>query len=470
MSRRASRSRKHGTKRQVPSLPPGLERVNLHAAGIDVGGGMHAVAVPTGSSRDGGDVKEFEAFTEDLHAIADWLEECDVRTVAMESTGVYWIPLYELLESRGFEVHLVDPRQLKSAPGRKTDILDCQWLQQLHTYGLLRGGFRPNENICRLRSYVRQRATLVRYASYHVLHMQKALDQMNIKLRRVITEVTGTTGMRIIKAILQGERDPHTLAAMRDARCKNDQAAIAKALEGTWREEHLFELKHAVELYETFQEKIRECDHEIEDYLATLETTGARHPQSDLPTSKRRRNAPHFDVQTALHRTSGVDLTRIEGIDATTALKVISEIGLDVSAWPTVKHFASWLSLCPGNNKSGGRQRSGRTVRSSNRIAEALRLAARSLWNSKSATGAYLRRKAAHKGMPKAITATAHRLARYVYRMLKYGTDYAVKSQEEAEQRLKEKQIKSLQRRAAALGFELTQLTSWEDFTPAPQS
>ena len=456
MSRRTGRSRKRRTKRRTRSLPPGLEKVNLNAAGIDVASGIHAVAVPSGASPDGEDVHVFEAYTRDLHALAGWLSECGVTTVAMESTGVYWIPLYELLESQGFSVHLVDPRQLKRAPGRKTDILDCQWLQQLHTFGLLSGAFRPNEQICTLRGYVRQRAMLVEYASHHIQHMHKALEQMNLKLNQVITEVTGVTGMRIVRSILDGERDPLQLAALRDGRCRNDQGTIAKALEGTWREEHLFALKQAVELYDTFQEKIEECDRSIEEYFTTLDEVGAQHEPGARASTTRRRNEPHFDAQAALHRATGVDLTRIEAIDGNTALKIISEIGTDVSAWPTVKHFASWLCLCPGNNKSGGHRRSGRTTPSANRVAAALRIAARSLWNSNSSLGAFLRRLASRKGMPKAITATAHKLARMVYYMLKYGTDYVVKSQDEYERQFKERQINTLKRRARELGFNLT--------------
>jgi transposase len=431
---------------------------------------MHAVAVPPGSSPDGEDVKEFEAYTRDLHAIADWLEQCAVTTVAMESTGVYWIPLYELLESRGFEVHLVDPRQLKRAPGRKTDIVDCQWLQQLHTFGLLRGAFRPPEQICTLRGYVRQRAMLVQYGSHHIQHIQKALEQMNLKLKRVITEVTGVTGMRIIRSILEGERDPQKLAALRHTRCKSDEDTIAKALEGTWRQEHLFALKQAVELYETFQDKIRDCDASIQQYLTTLEDTAARHSRPKRASTTRRRNEPNFDARAALHRTTGVDLTRIEAIDSNTALKIVSEVGFDVSAWPTVKHWSSWLCLCPGNNKSGGRQRSGRTTPSANRVAAALRLSARSLWNSDSALGAFLRRLAARKGMPKAITATAHKLARLVYYMLKYGTDYVVKSQEEYERHHKQRQIKNLKRRARALGFDVVPTPDWNTLTCPAES
>ena len=448
-------SQRRPTKRRNPSLPEVLDRVNLHAAGIDVSAGMHHVAVPAGSSPSGEDVREFGAFTEDLVAVAEWLRRCSVETVAMESTGVYWIPLFEVLESAGFEVLLVDPRQMKSVPGRKSDVLDCQWIQTLHTYGLLRGAFRPPEQVCMLRAYVRQRAMLVTYASHHIQHMQKALEQMNVKLNRVITEITGVTGMAIIRDILAGERDPLKLAAHRDRRCSSDEATIAKSLEGTWREEHLFALRQAVELYDAYQGEILACDRAIEELLASWEP---RQPQHDVPTTpggKRRRNQTHFDVRTALHRVSGVDLTRIEGIDASTALKIISEIGTDVSRFPSVKHFTSWTSLCPGTRITGGKRRSGRTRPSANRVAVALRIAARSLWNSKSAMGAFMRRKAAHKGMPKAITATAHRLARMVYFMLKYGTDYVMRSQEDYENAYRERLLKNLTRRAKDLGFSL---------------
>jgi len=304
---------------------------------------------------------------------------------------------------------------------------------------------------------------LVEYASHHIQHMHKALEQMNIKLNRVITEVTGVTGMRIIRSILAGERDPLKLAAMRHGRCKNDEETIAKSLEGTWRQEHLFALRQAVDLYDTFQEMIKQCDEAIEEYFATLECMDARHEPGKQTGSTRRRNEPYFDAQRILHRFAGVDLTRIEAIDGNTSLKIISEIGTDVSAWPTVKHFSSWLCLCPGNHKTGGRQRSGRTTPSANRVAAALRIAARSLWNSNSAMGAFLRRLAARKGMPKAITATAHKLARMVYFMLKYGTEYVVRSQEEYERQHKERQIKNLKRRASILGFEVTQIPQLEE-------
>jgi transposase len=443
--------------RRTP-LPPQLEHVNLDAAGIDIGAEAHFVAVPPGRDPQGQDVRHFGAFTADLYVLADWLAACGVETVAMESTGVYWIPLFEVLEERGVEVKLVNPRHVKNVPGRKTDVLDCQWLQQLHTYGLLQAAFRPDDQICVLRSYLRQREMLVRYASHHIQHMQKALELMNLKLHHVVSDITGVTGMRILRAILEGERHPDKLAGLRDHRCKNDEATIALALEGHWRPEHLFALRQAVELFDFYRQQIAACDAQIENYLHTFQDRSGSQP---LPKSTRRRNRqknqPAFDVRSHLFRLSGVDLTAIEGIDAQTALKLIGEIGLDMSRWPTEKHFASWLALCPGSKISGGKRLSGRTKPYPNRAAAALRLAAHGLHNSHSALGAFLRRKKAHLGAPKAITATAHKLARLVYAMLKNGTQYVEMGEDEYERRYRERVIHNLKRKARAMGYDLFQ-------------
>ena len=323
-------------------LPPELRHVHLHAAGIDVGAGGHYVAIPPGRDPEGRDVREFGAFTADLYTLAEWLRRCGIETVAMESTGVYWIPLFELLAERGFEVRLVDPRQLKNVPGRKSDVLDCQWIQQLHTFGLLAAAFRPEDQICVLRSYLRQRAMLVTYASHHIQHVQKALEQMNVKLTRVVSDVTGVTGMRIIRAILGGQRDPRALAGLRDRRCQHDEATIARSLEGSWRPEHLFALRQAVELLDFYQQQLVVCDREIEAYLGRFDAKPGSETLPGRPrTTKPSRTAPTFDVRTHLYRLTGVDLTRIDGIDAHTALKVLAETGLDMSRWPTEKHFAS---------------------------------------------------------------------------------------------------------------------------------
>ena len=300
-------------------------------------------------------MREFAAFTADLYRLADWLCECRVETVVMESTGVYWIPLFGVLEERGFQVMLVDPRRIKNVSGRKTDVLDCQWLQQLHTYGLLPGAFRPEADIRRLRSYLRQRAMLVEYASHHIQHIHKVLTQMNVKLQHVIRDITGKAGMDIMEAIVAGERNPRKLARLRDKRIRADEATIAKSLQGHWREEHIFELTQALELYRFYQGKIAECDLEIEAQLERFDDRSDGRSPGDNDRPRSQGNAPRFDVRTHLYRITGVDLTRINGIDGFTALKVISEIGTDMTKWPSAKHFASWLGLSPDHRITGGR-------------------------------------------------------------------------------------------------------------------
>jgi transposase len=449
--------RKSRSLQPTKSLPSQLQQVNLNAAGIDVGSEFHFVAVPP--DRDQQPVRKFSAFTTDLLALADWLKQCAVKTVVMESTGVYWIPLFELLESHGFEVMLVDPRRLKSVPGRKTDFLDCQWLQQLHTFGLLSGAFRPAEQVCVLRSYMRQRAMLIQYASHHIQHMQKALHQMNIKLDKVISDITGVTGTAIIKAILDGERDPVRLANLRNQRCQNSEETIAKALCGNWREEHLFSLRQATTLYATYKEQLKECDRQIQAHLATFDDKSGDQPLSSEKLSRKpNRNAPQFDAITHIYRVTGVDLTRIDGIDGHTALKVISEIGTDMNRWPSVKHFTSWLSLSPGNKQSGGKVLSGRTKPSANRAAAALRVAAQSLHSSKTALGAYFRRMRARLGSPKAITAAAHKLARLIYFSLKGHWDYLDPGQDWYEKQYQNRILQSLRRRASELGYTLVSI------------
>jgi transposase len=434
------RTRKPTRPRKM-KLPKHLQHINPHAAGIDVGGRSHFVAVPEGSCEQ--PVREFSSFTDDLHRMADWLLACGVSTVAMESTGIYWIPVFEILESRGLEVRLVNARHVKNVPGRKSDVLDCQWLQRLHSYGLLEGAFRPTEQVCTLRAYVRQRMNLVRYAASHIQHMQKALSQMNLQLANVVADIAGVTGMRIIKAILAGERDALVLARLRDARCKNDESTIARSLQGNFRPEHLFSLKQAVDLYEFYQSQIAECDRQILDQLAGFDAADGSG------------KAPPDSLEEALVRISGVDLTRIDGINTNITLKIISEIGTDMSRWKTAKHFASWLGLCPGTKISGGKPLSTKSKRVVNRAATALRLAAQSLLRSKSALGAYLRRQRARLGAPKAITATAHKLARLVYSMLKHGSAYVDVGQKHYEERYRSRVIQNLKRKAQDLGYEL---------------
>jgi transposase len=453
--------------------PAVLTVLNLHAAGIDVHSDMHMVCVPADSVRphdaDAAEgrpahVRRFGANSCDLNAIAAWLTACAVTTVAMESTGVYWIPLFELLEARGFEVYLVEPGQLAHCGARpKTDVLDVQWIQRLHSYGLLRPSFRPPDWIMALRGYHRQRQMQVRYAASHVQHMQKALEQMNVKLSEVLADITGLTGRRIIAAILQGERDPSKLAALRDIQCHNDQETIAKALEGTWRREHLFALKQAYDLYQFHHQQMAECDQLIEDELAKLPNRADDKPFVPKPRKGgRKQNNLNFAAGEPLFKALGVDLTEIEGIDVATALVILAEIGVDVSRFPTEKHFASWLGVSPRQCESNKTKKKRGPRKGKNRIAMALRMAAQGLAKTKSSLAMFYKRIKSRIGGKGAITATAHKLACLVYRMLKYGKEYVKQSMEEYERKIKDQLERSLRRKAAALGYELVA-------KPAPQ-
>jgi transposase len=434
--------------------------IDPHAAGIDIGSAEHWVAVSPG--RDPEPVRRFGTCTADLEAIADWLAACGVTSVAMESTGVYWVPLFELLETRGFQVRLVDARQTKAVPGRpKSDRLDCQWIQRLHSCGLLAAAFRPDDQVVVLRGYLRQRHMLAAFAAQHVQHMHKALELLNVKLPEVVSDVTGVTGMAIIQAILAGERDPATLAKLRDRRCQQDEAAIARALQGNWRAEHLFALRQAVDLHAFYLGRIAECDKAVEAHLLTFADKSGGVSLPPRPPGKRKYRRKHqaglpsFDARTRLYRASGVDLTRIEGIEENTALTLLGEVGLDMSRWPSAKHFCSWLGLCPQHRISGGKVMSRGVRPGANRAAQALRLAARSLGHAKSAMGAYFRRMKARLGPAKATTAAAHKLARLVYSLLKHGDEYVARSVEEGEREYRERQLRGLQRKARELGFDL---------------
>jgi transposase len=445
---------------------PVLTVHNVHAAGIDIHLDMHMVCVPAESvAANGADsaarlpanVRRFGANSCDLNAIAEWLTACGITTVAMESTSIYWIPLFELLETRGFEVYLVEPGQLSHCGARpKTDVLDVQWIQRLHTYGLLRPSFRPPDWIMALRGYHRQRQMQVRYAASHVQHMQKALEQLNVKLSEVLADICGLTGRRIIEAILQGERDPYKLAGLRDVQCHNDVITIAKALEGTWRPEHLFALKQAYDLYKFHHEQIAECDQLIADELAKLPDRAGDKPFTPKPRKGgRKANNLHFAAGEPLFRALGVDLTEIEGIDVATALVILAEIGVDVSRFPTEKHFASWLGVCPRQDESNKTKRKRRPRKGKNRVAMALRMAAQGLVKTQSPLAMFYKRIKSRIGGRGAITATAHKLACLVYRMLKYGKEYVKQSMEAYERKIKEQLERSLRRKAASLGYEL---------------
>jgi transposase len=428
-------------------------------AGIDIGSSSHFVAVP--ADRDANSVREFQTFTGDLYNMVHWLKECKIKTIVMESTGVYWIPAFEILESNGFDVKLVNPRYTKNVSAHKTDVLDCQWLQQIGTYGLLPTSFRPENSILPLRTYLRQRDMLIKSAAEHVQHMQKALTQMNLQLHNVISDITGKTGMAIIRSIVAGNTDPKALAQLRDERCHNPEEVIEASLAGNYREEHLFSLRQALELYEFYIAKIAECDRQIEQATKTFETKCDPQKIQQIKKvnyekrKKLKKHEYHFDLRYELIKMTGVDLTEIPGIGASTALTVISEIGLDMTRWKSAKHFASWLGLCPGNKVSGGKRLSGKSKPCANRVAIALRVAANTLYNSNCAFGAFLRRMKMRLGSPKAITALAHKLAKLIYIMLKYGCDYVEKGVEFYEEMYKQRRESALRRKAKELGYTL---------------
>ena len=447
-------------KQQAPSrqnLPPELahlEQINLHAAGIDVGSAEHWVCVPVGRTEP--HVRCFGCFTPDLEAMAAWLVSCGVTTVAMESTGVYWIPVFQILESHGLAVKLVNAHHLKTVPGRKSDVLDCQWLQKLHTYGLLAGSFRPADQVCVLRSYVRQRERLIQGAALHLQRLQHALIQMNVQLHKVISDISGVTGMAIIRAIVAGERNPLTLAALKDPRIRSTHEEIAKALTGNYRDELLFVVQQELLLYEQHQQQLAACDTQIEQCLSGFD---ARTEQAPPPARNKRRkttqNAPAFDLRGHLHRISGVDFTQINGLEALSVQTILSEVGLDPARFPSVKHFCSWLGLCPGTRITGGKPLSSQTRRVVNRAANAFRLAAQAVSRSHSALGAFYRRMRTRLGAPKAITATAHKIARLFYKFWSTDETYTDPGEGYYEQKYRERLVKHLKKTAHSLGFDV---------------
>jgi transposase len=446
---------------------PELKPVNVGAAAIDIGSKMHMAAVDPTTCADT-PVRAFGTFTQDLHDLADWFKACGVTSVAMESTGVYWIPAYEILEQRGFEVILVNARYAKNVPGRKTDVSDAAWLRQLHSYGLLRGSFRPDAEIATLRAYLRQRERLVEYAAAHIQHMQKALMEMNLQLHHVVSDITGATGMRIIRAIVAGERNPDVLATYRDVRCHSSAETIRAALVGNDRDEHIFALTQSLELYDVYQAKMLDCDRKLEVLIAALSDKGAK-PVGKLsrPRIKTKQvNTPTFDVRTALYSVLGVDLTEIHGLGPSLALKLIGECGTDLRAWPSAKHFTSWLCLAPGNKISGGKVLSSRTRRSSSRAAALLRLAATTVGRSDTALGAFYRRLSSRAGKAKAVTATARKIAVLFYNTLRHGMTYRDPGADQYEQQYRSRVLANLQRRAKSLGFVL-QAIPGEDANPA---
>jgi transposase len=441
---------------------PDLKMVNPTAAAIDIGSTMHMAAV----NPDACDtpVRAFGTFTQDLHDLADWFKSCGVTSVAMESTGVYWIPAFEILEGHGFQVILVNARYAKNVPGRKTDVSDAGWLRQLHSYGLLRGSFRPEAEIATLRAYLRQRERLVEYAAAHIQHMHKALMEMNLQLHHVVSDITGATGMRIIRAIVAGERDPEVLATFRDIRCHSSTEVIKAALVGNDRDEHIFALTQSLDLYDFYQTKIEDCDRKLEGAVAAL-TVKAGGDVPALPKARTKRNqvnAPSFDVRAALYGVLGTDLTQIHGLGPSLALKLVAECGTDLRAWKTAKHFTSWLCLAPGNKISGGKLLSSRTRRSSSRAAALLRLAATTIGRSDTALGAFYRRLSSRIGKQKAVTATARKIAVLFYNAVRFGMAYNDPGAAAYEERHRTRVLANLQRRAKTFGFELAPLPAAE--------
>lgn len=428
-----------------------LQIINPNAAGIDIGSRSHYVCVPR--DRDKEYVKRFGSFTGDLHEIADWLKQCRIKTIAMESTGVYWLPLYQILESRGFEVYLVNAKYVKNVPGRKSDVQDCQWLQKLHSCGLLHSSFRPEDDICILRSYIRQRERLIQGSTTHVLRIQKVLTEMNLQLRNVITDITGTTGMAIIRAIIDGERDPVKLAQLRDPRIKSNKETIAKSLQGDWRKEHLFVLKQEFELYADYLKRIEEIDIEIEACYKDFEPKGDKAIKDD--TKRSGSNRPKFNLKQELYNMTGIDFSAIPGLNVLTTQAIISEVGTDMTRWKSENHFASWLGLSPANKITGEKVFSTKTRKVINKAATAFRLAASAAGRTKTALGSFMRRIKISKGAPKAITATARKIACLFYRLMKYGQDYVEQGMEHYEQTYKAKLVYGLEKRAKELGYTI---------------
>lgn len=439
----------------------GMSQINPNAAGVDIGANeiMVCVSGPDNTQI----VRAFGTYTLDLQMIGAWLSEHQIKTVAMESTGVYWIPLFEELEKQGFHCHLISSRSLRRVPGRKSDVVDCQWIQTLHSYGLLESSFRPEADLIALRTLLRHRAELIQHRAPHILHMQKALLQMNIQLSQALSDVVGGTGQAILRAIVAGERDPRELAKLRNYRCKKDEEEIVKALTGTWRKEHLFVLEQSLAFYDFYTQQITTCDEEIEKSYSLIRPNAGNDDfddQSPLPNGKHKstsKNAPQSThVRKHLKRITGVDITAVHGISASLAQTIVLEVGTDMAKFPNEKHFCSWLGLAPKNEISGGKVLKNHIQKTRNRAGQAFRMAASSVMRADCAFGAFYRRQKAKLGPAQAAVATAHMIARVVYRMLKYHVEYEPLNLAEYEKRYKEQQIKYLQKKATKFGFVLS--------------
>lgn len=432
----------------------GFDLINPNAAGIDIASQIHYACVP--ADRDNKPIQKFGSFTQDLHDMAQWFKNCNITTVAMESTGIYWVQPYLILEEYGFDVYLVNARHIKNVTGRKSDVQDCQWIQQLHTYGLLQRSFQPDEQIRELRAYIRHRKNLTQSYAQQILLMQKAFEQMNIKLHNVISDITGKSGSSIIEAILAGERNATSLAELADPRIKATKEEIIKSLAGIWRNEHLFELKQAYDLYKTFIAKIKECDNQIEDVLNKITQNTQNVNTGKTKRKKSGRNRFNFDATSMLKKILNIDVSKIYGVSEITATEVISETGTDMSKWPTEKHFTSWLNLSPHNRTSGGKPLKPGRVKKKNRAGQAFLMAASTLKRSDHWLGAFYRRIKAKNGGAVAIKATARKLAIIFYKMLKEGVEFNPIPLETYNQYFKEHKLKYLKKQAFTLGYNLT--------------
>jgi len=454
-------------KNKKKSIRISAENESIHvieqnACGIDVGAASVFVCVPR--ERDTHPIREYTTFTADLRSMAEWIKQCGITTIVMESTGVYWIPVFEILDEYKFEVKLVNAHHVRNVPGRKTDVSDAEWLQRLHSYGLLNGSFRPADHVVKLRSYVRHRSSLMQRGADQLNYAQKALEQLNIKLGHVVSDISGLTGTRIIEDILQGNHNPKKLALHRDGRCKESLETIEKALEGNWREEHILSLKHAWEMYKYIHQQIVECEQAIEKLIDCFEKKKLLEDTKKTTKAAEKRvynKSPYcFDMRNKLHSWSGVDLCTIPGINENLATKILSEIGTDMTRWKSVKHFCSWLAVCPGNKISGGKRLSGRTKPSKNRAREALGMAAQALTYSDSYLGAYYRRMRSKVGAPKANRAASHKIAKIIYTMLKEEKEYTELGASVYEELHKERTLRNIESKAKKLGYILVPIAA----------
>lgn len=446
--------------------PRSLKTIQPNAAGIDLGSREHWVAGPPREDA-APNVERFGTTTPELLRLADWLKEQGVETVAMESTGVYWIPLFEILDSRGFEVVLANARQISNVPGRKTDMIDCQWLQLLHACGLLRGSFRPSDDICQLRALIRERNTMVEQRSDWIRRMQKCLDQMNVCVHQAVSDITGVTGMGIIRAIMDGERNPRALARLRDRRCRKSEAQIAEQLTGNWRAEHLFNLRQALKMYDQLCAVITDYDSEILSYITTLQPADTGDESAPPPASKRKAKnlvaRGQEPMRQGLYRLCGFDMTTIDGIGVDTSMVVVSELGMDFTVFPNENHFVSYLRLAPNLSISAGKKVPKKFKTSTcTRVATALRMAALTLRNSKTALGGFYRRVAWRKGASVAVFATARKLAQLIYRLVRYGQAYVDTGIEAYEARFNQRRLKSYTKALNAMGYNVEPLETKE--------